>query len=153
MPNWLHDLEQIVPGILLATGLATLSAALALLACGWPWRQPGRVRVTLGWALGVGLGFALGCLVVGVPVSWPPPRDQGRLLLVVWPAAVLAECLAAVPRVPRMVAWTARLVLAGSVARVMLHGTVYLIDYAGPGSSDWSAAQAFAWLGGLAAAL
>src|SRR5262245_38961519 len=126
MLNALHDLEQAVPGILTATGLAALTAALVLLACGWPWRRPGRVRVTLG------------CLVLGVPVSWPPPKDQGRLLMVVWPAAVLVECLAAVPRVPRVLAWAARLVLAASVARVMLHGTVYLVEPAGPGSSEWT---------------
>jgi hypothetical protein len=153
MPNALHDLEQAVPGILSATGLAALTAALVLLACGWPWRRPVRARVTLGWALGVGLGFALACLVVGVPVAWPPHKDQGRLLLVVWPAAVLVECLAAVPRVPRVLAWAARLGLAASVARVMLHGTVYLVEPPGPDSSGWTSGQALAWLGGLAAAL
>jgi hypothetical protein len=153
MANWLHDLEQTVPGILSATGLAALTAALVLLACGWPWRRPNRVRATLGWALGVGLGFALACLVVGVPVSWPPHRDQGRLLMVIWPAVVLVECLAAVPRVPRWLGPDARLVLATSVAPAMLYGTVYLADHAGPGSAEWTVGQALAWLSGLAAAL
>jgi hypothetical protein len=153
MPNALHDLEQAVPGILLATGLAALTAALVLLAFGWPWRRPSRTRVTLGWALAVGLGFAVGCLVVGVPVAWPPHKDQGRLLLVVWPAAMLVESLAAVPRVPRMLAWAARLVVAQAVARVILHGTVYLVEPAGGSEWTWTSGQALAWLGGLALAL
>jgi hypothetical protein len=153
MLNLLHDLEQTAPGVLSATGLAALTAALVLLVCGWPWRRPGTARTTLAWALGVGLGFALACLVVGVPVSWPPHKDQGRLLMLVWPAAVLVECLAAVPRVPRALAWAARLVLAAAVARVMLHGTVYLAEPADPESGAWTSGQALAWLSGLAVAL
>ena len=153
MLNKLYDLEGLAPGTLAAAGVATLTAALVLLVMGWPWRRPDRVRQTLGWALGVGPGFALSCLVVGISPLSSQWNYTHRLLVVLLPAAVLVECLAAVPRVPKVLAWALRLGLAGAVARVTLHGSVYLVDNFGPGSSEWSAGEARAWLAGLAAAL
>jgi hypothetical protein len=152
MPRWLHELEQAVPGTLTALALSALTAALVLLALGWPGR-PVRVRTALGWALGLGGGFAVGSLIIGVPILSTQWKDSQRLLLLLLPAAVLIECVAALPRFPWLLAWTARLVLAAAVARVILHGSSYLVDFDGPGSADWTAAEAVAWLSGLAAAL
>src|SRR5262245_18562622 len=126
MFNWAYDLEHVVPGALLGAGVAALIGATALLLFAWPWRRPGRSRAALAWALGVGLGLLGGCLVLKVAVAWPPLTDQHRLLLLIWPAALLVECLAALPRLPRAVAWAARLALAGVAARVVLHQSEYL---------------------------
>jgi hypothetical protein len=153
MFNWAYDLEHHAPGTLLATGLAALLGALGLFLLGWPWASPGRTRATLGWALGVGLGFAAGCLILKVELTWPPRIDRGRILLVLWPAAVLVECLAALPRMPRVLAWAARLALAGVAARVVLDRSCYLGIPDSPPDLVWTPLETLAWLGGLAAAL
>src|SRR5262249_33628154 len=121
------------------------------------WRRPGRVRATLGWALGVGLGFALGCLLVGVSVYSSQWNDSQRLLVVLLPAVVLVGCLAALPPVPRGAARAAPLrpvraagARAASAAPVTRPRSSALAD---PGSAGWTPTEALAWLSGLGAAL
>jgi hypothetical protein len=49
--------------------------------------------------------------------------------------------------------WALRVVVAAGTARVLLHGTSYLTDLGGPGTREWSPAQTWLILGGLAVAL
>ena len=91
--------------------------------------------------------------MLGKIPQWPPVEDRDRLLLLVLPAVLVVELLATFPRVPRWLIWPLRGVLALGVAPVLLHGTSYLSNQAGPGTADWSTSQACLILGGLAAFL
>jgi hypothetical protein len=146
MSELLTLLELVGP----ATAVAAAAAAVVLLICGLPWWVPRPGRVAAGGALAVGLGFALGCWWLGVTFTWPPREDQDRLLLVLLPAVVLVEVLAAMPWLPRIVAWLLRLAVAAVAARVLLHQSIYLV---GPGDTQWSPEQTWLILGGLAGLL
>jgi hypothetical protein len=143
-----------MPGPILmleAMGAAAATAAVVLLLFGWPWRAPRVARVAAGWAVGVGLGIAVGLRVLKVPLHWPPAEDQDRFLLLVMPAAFGVELLAAVPRVSHWVVLALRRAVAAGAALVLLHGSTYL---AGPASAEsWPPAQRALILGGMAAAL
>jgi hypothetical protein len=147
-------------GLVLA-GSALLAAMLVLIF--------GRLRPTcyqvliaLGEALAVGVVFFLGCAVVrnepasDIYLRWPklPPTDaEDRLLVILLPAALLAELVTAIRFVPGWLAWGLRLLVAAGAAPVLLHNSQYLTDLAGPGTRLWSAAQTWCWLAGAAAAL
>jgi hypothetical protein len=73
--------------------------------------------------------------------------------MVVVPAAVLVEVMAALPRLPAWLAWSLRLVVAGLAGRVLLHDTVYLAELTGPGSREWTPAQTWLALAGMAGLL
>jgi hypothetical protein len=136
-----------------AAGAAMAVAALVLLACGWPRRTPRPVRSSVGAVVGVGAGLVAGCWVLGLWPHWPPREDQDRFLALVLPAVFVAELLSASGRIPRWLAWLVRLALAAAAARVLLHDTSYLTDLAGPGTREWTPAQAAWILGGLAVVL
>ena len=136
-----------------ALGVAAAAAAVLVLICGWPWRAARRPRFDAGWALGVGAGFFLGCWALGIRPHWPPREDQDRLLGLVLPAVVVVELLAAFPRVPRWLVLPLRSAVAASGAGILLYGSIYLSDVAGPGTREWSPVQAWLILGGMAAAL
>src|SRR5690348_8083974 len=143
-----------MPDLALVLGsLAAAAAAGVLLACAWPWRAAGPGRVAAGWVLGVGLGFFLGCRLLGLWPHWPPREDQDRLLALLVPAVIAVELVAAFPPVPRWLTWLLRLVVAGGAARVLLDDTSYLTDLAGPGTREWTPEQARLILAGLALAL
>jgi hypothetical protein len=74
------------------------------------------------------------------------------LLILIVPAVLAVELLAAFPKVPRWAIWALRLAIVGSGARILLHGSIYLTDVAGPGTAEWSTTQAWMILGSLAAA-
>ncbi len=137
--------------LLKAMGAAAAPAAVVLLLLGWPWRAPHAARVAAGWAVGVGLGFVVGCWVLKVSPHWPPREDQDRFLLLVMPAVLGVELLAAVPRVPRWLILALRGTIAAVVAPILLHGSAYLADSAS--AERWSPAQRWLILGGMAAAL
>jgi len=138
--------------IVSAMGLAGAVAAVVLWICGWPWRAARPTRVSTGWVLGVGVGFILGCWILGIWPHWPLRQDQDRLLGLVIPAVMVVELLAAFPKVPRWLIWPLRLVVVSSGAPVLLHGSSYLTDLAGPGTREWSPARAWLILGSLAVA-
>ena len=62
-----------------------------------------------------------------------------RFLEIVVPAALVVELMAAVPRFPVWLAWALRLTVAGCLARVLLHGSIYLSDPAEAGLSGMAA--------------
>ena len=138
-----------------ATGLAFAASAVLLGIFTW-WgrrRATGPAWIDAGWVLGIGAGFYLGCWLLGVRPHWPPGEDMDRLLEIVVPAALGIELLAAFPRIPRWLIWTLRLVIAGCLARVLLHGSIYLSDSTGPGTLAWPPATAWLILRLLEAAL
>ena len=110
-----------------ATGLALVIAALWLGVSIWGRRRPaGPSWVDVGWVLGIGTGYYVGCWMLEIRPRWPIREDLDRLLGLVIPAALLVELLVAVPRLPRWLIWLLRLALAGLGARVLLHGSMYL---------------------------
>src|SRR5690348_6908938 len=73
---------------------AVVAAALSLLcASSWRPRHPGLVAV--GSVLGVASGFYIGYLMLGLRLHWPPREDQDRLLILLMPAVVVVELVAA----------------------------------------------------------
>jgi hypothetical protein len=98
--------------------------------------------------LGAGLGLAVGFRLLSLPLAWPPTNALGRLLTVVLPAAICIELLASRERCPRWLSWSFRGGLAWAIARVLLHGSVYLTggQFAWTG---WQAGLAFALSGAL----
>jgi hypothetical protein len=139
--------------ILEALAAAAVTAAAVLLLCGWPWRSPRPTRVSVGCVLGVGLGFYAGCGWLGLRPHWPPREDQDRLLLLLFPALLGVELLAALSGRLRWLEWLPRLVVVVAAARVLLHDSTYLADLSGPDTREWTPAQTWLILGGLAAAL
>src|SRR5436190_10394904 len=139
--------------ILEAMGAAAATAAAVLLLCAWPWRKPGLVRSAVGSVLGIAAGFYVGCWMLGFRPHWPPSEDQDRLLLILFPAVLGLELLAAFPGRLRWLIGLARLGVAAGAAPILLHNSIYLTDAAGPGTQEWSPAQAWMIPAGLALAM
>jgi hypothetical protein len=128
-----------------AAGLAAIIAAvLAWLVgrFGWP-----------GGALAVGAGILAGVWVLGLVPRVPPREALDRFLLLLVPAAVLAETLAATTSRTRWVGWGLRLVVAALAVPVLVHGSSYVTDLSGPGSREWTTDQTVTTYVGLAVAL
>ncbi len=142
------------PAIFLgAMAAAALCAAVIILLFGWPWRKPSLVRVSAGSVLGMALGLGVGCWWLGIHPHWPPREDQDRLLLVLLPAVLVVELLAALAGRLRWLAWPLRLLIAAGAGRVLLHHSSYLADLSGPGTREWPPALSWLILGTLAVAL
>src|SRR6516165_8958002 len=88
-----------------ALGAAAALAAVVLVLFSWPWRGPGGARIAVGWTLGVGLGFYLGCWLLERRPHWPPREDQDRFLILLMPAVFGIELLAVFPRLSRRFIW------------------------------------------------
>jgi hypothetical protein len=129
--------------LILEASAAALLAAAVLLFLGGRW----------GGAAGLAVGFFVGAWVLGVHPSFPPREDQDRWLLVLLPAVVAVEIAAAALGRLSWLAWALRLALAAGAAPVLLYGSSYVADLSGPGSREWTPAQAGLILGGLAAGL
>jgi hypothetical protein len=139
--------------ILESAAVAAVVAAVALLLTGWPWRRPRLKWAAAGGALGVGVGFLVGAWLLGLAPHFPPREDKDRLLLILLPAVVGVEVAAAFLRRTPWLVWSLRLAVAAAAAPILLHGSIYLTDAAGPGTREWSPVQAVLILAGLAAAL
>src|SRR5207245_1722999 len=87
--------------ILKAMAAAALTSAAVLLLCAWAWRTTRPEFLSAGSALGIGLGFFVGCWFLGLVPHWPPLEDRDRLLLIVLPAAAGVELVAAFADGPR----------------------------------------------------
>jgi hypothetical protein len=134
-----------------AMGIAGGIAAISLLIFGWPWRSPNRSRLILGWTLGLGVGFLVGCYVLDGTIRWPfkglrvaeNAESKDRLLFLLLPAAMLVEGLSALQKLPRLVIWILRLLVAGGVAPIILHNSIYLENLPGSDGPEWNAQQQF----------
>jgi hypothetical protein len=109
-------------------GIAAVIAAAIVLGCGWPWRAPRPARLALGWVVGIAAAVYTGCVLFDIRLRWPPQEALPRFLLVLLPATVLIELLAAVPRMPRWASTILRLLLAVAAPWVLLYGSKYLTD-------------------------
>ncbi|OAI39251.1 hypothetical protein AYO40_01390 [Planctomycetaceae bacterium SCGC AG-212-D15] len=138
-----------VIGLLQAVAAAALTAVVVCLLSALARKRRPRLAAA-GTVLGVGLGFAAGCACLGVRPHLPPREDQDRLLLILLPAALLVEVVAV--GIGRW-AWLLRGGIAAAAAGILLFGSVYLTDLAGPGSREWPPQQAALILGALAAGL
>jgi hypothetical protein len=145
MPDYVLILEA-------AGAAAAWVAALGALGA-WLGRAARPAWASAGGVLGVGIGFLAGCWVLGVRPHWPPREDQDRLLLVLWPAAVGVELVAVVLGTFHGLVWAPRVVVASLAAWVLLYQSSYLADLVGPGSREWTPAQAGLILSGLAVIL
>jgi hypothetical protein len=134
-----------------AMGLALAASALVLGLGTWWTRR--RANPSLGieasWVLGTAAGSYLGCWLLGAWPHWPPREDLDRLLLILIPAALLIEGLATVFPKRKWLAWGLRALIVVCGARVLLHGSSYLVE---TGVRAWSPAQAALILGSLALA-
>jgi hypothetical protein len=139
--------------LLQATAVAALVAAVAVLFAGWPWRAPRSARSAAGCVLGVGLGFFAGWWWLGVLPKWPPLEDQDRLLLILFPALVVIELLATIPGPFRRLTWPLRLVICAGAGRLLLDQTTFITDLNVAGTPEWTPAQTWLILGGMAASL
>jgi hypothetical protein len=81
-----------------------------------------------------------GLWILDLLPHFPPREALDRLLLVVVPAAAVAELLAAASH---RIGWVGRAAVAVSAAPVLLWGSVYTTDLSGPNSRVWSTAMAW----------
>lgn len=129
--------------------LEALTAAVLASALGWAAvRRAGRGTCWV-WCLAVGLGFYLGLAILGVRPRWPIREDQDRFLGLVLPGTLLAEAVCRTLRLPTRLGFAARLVAATAVAPLLLHGSSYIVDHAGPGSAEWPPPWHWLNFGGL----
>lgn len=114
--------------ILFAKGViaTAVASAVFVLAAGWDRKAPSAARINVAGILASALAMALGCHVLAILPRWPAANVLDRYLLFVLPAAALVELIAAVPRVPRWLAWTVRLALAAAIGPVLLYKSSYL---------------------------
>ncbi|SRR5579883_281585 len=132
MPDRLILLEAMAAAAIMA------AAALFLFSLG---RTKRPALASAGTILSIGLGFLAGCRWLGVQPHWPPREDQDRLLLILFPSMMLAEIIAAAVK---KWAWLPRFAIAVCAGWVLLYGSVYLEDLAGPDSREWTPGQT--WL-------
>lgn len=135
--------------VLFAKGViaTAVASAVFVLAAGWDRQAPSALRINAASLLAVALAMALGCHVVAILPRWPAANVLDRYFLFVLPGAALVELLAAVPRVPRWLAWGLRAGLAAATGPILLYKSSYL-----EGSADgWSTCDI--WTALLAAAV
>lgn len=122
-----------------AAGVVTAAFVAWLLR--WPWSVPHRRRTSLGYLLGMASATVVACRLLMVRPHWPPRVDQDRFLFVVLPSLFCVELAATLPMRPLLV-WSLRFLLAGAAAPILLYGSVYVADSAGPGTRKWMPFQA-----------
>jgi hypothetical protein len=136
--------------ILEALAAAAVVAGLLVAVLAIPWRSPRPALATVGWVIGVGGAFYLGCRLLGLWPRWPPRDAEDRLLVLVLPAVLLVELLVALVPMRHWLAYVLRLTIAAAAAPVLLYNTTYL---GGTDTPEWSSSQAALILGRLAVAL
>jgi len=119
------------------------ASALVALALGWRLRLPNPMLVDGIGVTSIAIGQAVGIYWLRLPIGWPPASALDRYLVVVLPAVMAVELIAAFPKFPTRGVLALRLMLAASIARVLLHDSVYL--------EEWAAWQTFVALVSCAA--
>jgi hypothetical protein len=139
--------------ILQASAIAALVSASVVLILGRPWAAPVHARATASCVLGVGLGFVVGCWLLGVRPNWPPGEDQDRFLLILFPAVFVVELLVSFPGQVQRLAWPLRILIAAAAGRLLLHRSTFITDLGVEGTPEWTTTQGHFILGGMAVAL
>ena len=97
MPDQTSLLEALsaaaITSALALTAAAIIAAAASLLFGVGRTKRPALAYA--GTVLSVGLGFLAGCAWLGVRPHWPPREDQDRLVLILFPAVMGVEIVAA----------------------------------------------------------
>ena len=135
--------------IVTAMGVALAVSAVFLGLSAGAGGQAGPPRLTPGgsWASGSGSSWAAGCWASGLTGRRVTTRTDCSL----WCFRPCGGRIAGgFPQGPRWLVWPLRLALVAGGARVLLHGTSYITDLAGPGTSEWSPPLAWLIFGGLA---
>ena len=120
-------------------------SVLTVLALGWRSRSPSQLLVSGICVAGVAIGQVPGCFWLRLPIGWPPASALDRYLIILLPAAMVVELLAAFPTLSPWVAWALRSLLAASMAPVLLYRSVYLDEW-----TAWQATMAIAVCDALA---
>jgi hypothetical protein len=136
------DVKVLLEAAFTAGGLA----AVILLTLALPWKAPRSKFVATGGALGVGIGFFIGSLVVGLDLHRLPGEATDRLFIILLPAAIAAEIIAALVSQRRWLACIPRAIVALPAGWILLHGSVYL-------TSSWSPREKWLYLGSMAGGL
>ena len=133
--------------------VSSLVAALLFAALAWLTHLPQSIRWQAAWVLSLAAGAYAGCGLLGEWPRWPALEDRERLLTILLPLALAVEIVATTQAVSRRRVWLLRAALAAAATPILLYNTVYLVDLAGPGSAEWSKAQAALVLSALAGLL
>ena len=136
---------------LTAALIAAASAVASLLLLGRKWRSPHQAMAAMGAVAGASAAAYLGCALLDVLPHWPPKEIEPRFLYLVLPAAIAIELAAAIPQVPRWIAWCLRVLLAATAGRVLLDKSRYLVD-SDPDLPPWTTEHMLLILGGFATA-
>jgi hypothetical protein len=94
-----------------------------------------------GWSWSIGAGVIAACGTAGVWPQWPALEDRARFVTLIVPLAAIVET-AATGLHSRGLVWLLRACLALVLTPILLYDTVYLVDWNGPGSAEWTTAQA-----------
>ncbi|WP_372895790.1 hypothetical protein [Stieleria sp.] len=120
-----------------ATASAAVAAAAIVVVLLWLRRSPTVAWLNAACGIAVAAGLLVGLRVEDLHVAVPPSSGLDRLLLVVLPATLLIEGIAALPAVANRFAWGLRIGLILLTPRILLHGSVYVSD-----PESWTAWQA-----------
>ncbi len=120
-----------------ATAAAAFAGAAIVVVLLWLRRSPTAAWLNAACGIAVAAGSMVGLRVEDLHVALPPASGLDRLLLIVIPAALLIESIAALPPVGNRFAWGLRIGLILLTPRILLHGSVYLSD-----PDEWTAWQA-----------
>ncbi|QDS93652.1 hypothetical protein FF011L_24250 [Roseimaritima multifibrata] len=115
------------------TGIVSALIVLAIVR----WADAKQVNRSLVCVPAFAVGLLLGFWGLGFRWSWPPFSAIDRLIVIVLPAAILVEWVAAMRRTPVWLGWGFRGLLAIAVPRILLHQSVYLSE-----AGEWSPLQA-----------
>ena len=118
---------------------------------GWPRRHGQSTWLTRGgsWASASGSSWAAGCWASGLTGL------RARIWTGCWswcsPPSLWSNCWRSFPRCRAGLSGRCDWHFVAGGARVLLHGTSYITDVTGPGTSEWSPSLAWLIFGGLAA--
>ena len=121
-----------------AMGVAAIASAIGGLAIVAAGRKGHAAWLHAACVFSVVAGLVVGYNLLALQLSWPPGNGLERFLLLIAPAILGVELLAAIPALPRWSVWLLRVTLALVLPRVLLHGSVYL----GGTELAWPARQA-----------
>jgi hypothetical protein len=139
-----------MPDVFLIGKAFATSLALGLVVALLVGKSSRAAIASAGAALAAVSAVFAGLWVLGLLPNFPPREALDRLLLIVLPAAVVAEVVAAQSG---RAGWVARCVVAALAVPVLLDGSVYVTDLSGPGSREWPPAKTWLVFAALAAVL
>lgn len=109
--------------------LVASASAFVVLALAWRRRLPSAALANSACVAGVACGHIAGYYWLQLSIGWPPASALDRYLVILLPAVLVVELIAALPRFPLRGAWALRVLLAASLGRVLLHRSVYLDEW------------------------